>query len=82
MYDIFTIILDKTKDVVDDDVAMENIYSINTGNLYGVFIGKNGAVYPPQSDVVKQSSSKATVPIATEEVEYESIYDYPYYEVI
>ena len=63
-----TTILDKTKDVVDDDVAMENIYSINTGNLYGVFIGKNGAVYPPQSDVVKQSSSKATVPIATEEV--------------
>ena len=61
---------------------MEDVYSINTGDLYGAFVGKDGAVYPPQSDVVKQSSSKATVPITTEEVEYESIYEYPYYDVI
>ena len=74
--------IDKTKDVVDDDVPMENIYCINTGNLYGAFFGKDGSVYPPQSDVVKQSSSEVTVPITTGEVEYESVYEYSYYEVI
>ena len=61
---------------------MEDVYSINTGDLYGAFVGKDETVYPPQSNVVKQSSSKVTVPITTEEVEYESLYEYSYYHVI
>ena len=61
---------------------MEDVYSINTGDLYGAFVGKDGAVHLPQSDVVKQSSSEVTVPITTEEVEYESVYEYSYYDVI
>ena len=77
-----TMVLDTTKYVVGDDITMEDVYSINTGNLYGAIIGKDGAVHLPQSDVVKQSSSEVTIPVTTEEVESESVYEYPYYEVI
>ena len=41
MYDILTII-DTTKYVVGDGVTMEDVYSINTGDLYGAIIGKDG----------------------------------------
>ena len=79
---IFCTMTETTKYVVGDDITMEDVYSINTGNLYGAIIGKDGAVHLPQSDVVKQSSSEVTIPVTTEEVEYESVYEYPYYEVI
>ena len=77
-----TMILDTTKYVVGDGVTMKDDYSINTGDLYGAIIGKDGTVHLPQSDVVKQSSSNITMPVTTEEVESELVYEYPYYVVI